>query len=139
MDILSLQALEGPLRHPTLHPRNTHWGGPPHPWLRPWYLGGYQSPTCSDHLLNFDTGDVNFLGKLPHCLIGVFVGEGVNVDLHAWGHWERRSGSVTCTDSRGGQMEKCEPVPLWRAGLSHRIPVRAGQPPPLSLDLSGSQ
>lgn len=49
-------------------------------------------PTCSDHLLNLDTGDVNFLGKLPDCLIRVFIGERVNIDLHAWGHWGTRPG-----------------------------------------------
>lgn len=87
LGILSLQALDGPLRvlpHILHCLRNTHGGG--YMWLKSQYLGGHQPPTCSNHLLNFDTGDVNFLGKLPHCLIGVLVGEGVNVDLHAWGH-----------------------------------------------------
>lgn len=97
---------EVPAPHPTLCPKGT-----PHSWLRPWNLGEHQPPTCSNHLLNFDTGDVNFLGKLPHCLIGVLIGERVDVDLHAWGHWGIRPGLVTCTDSRCGQMERLELVP----------------------------
>lgn len=87
MGILSLQGLEGSLRvlpHILCCLRSTHWGG--YTWWKSQYPGRHQPPTCSDHLLNFDTGDVNFLGKLPHCLIGVLVGEWVDVDLHAWGH-----------------------------------------------------
>lgn len=68
-------------------------------------------PTCSDHLLNLDTGDVNFLGKLPHCLIRVLVGERVNIDLHAWGHWGTRPGWVTWAGSRGAHMGKGQAGP----------------------------
>lgn len=45
--------------------------------------------TCADDLLDLHAGDVNLLGKLAHCLIGVLIGEGVNVDFHSrcyyWG------------------------------------------------------
>lgn len=45
--------------------------------------------TCADDLLDLHAGDVNLFGKLAHCLIGVLIGEGVNVDFHSrryyWG------------------------------------------------------
>lgn len=126
LDILNLQALEGPLRLlPHMLPSVP---STPHSWLRPWYLGERPPPTCSNHLLNFDTGDINFLGKLPHCLIGVLIGERVNVDLHAWGHWGTRPGLVTCTESRCRQMEGLELVPLQRETHSHVSPKEMGNP-----------
>lgn len=70
-------------------------------------------PTCSDHLLNLDTGDVDFLGKLPHCLIRIFIGERVNIDLHAWGHWGVDKTSLGYKD----RLERCtnenRAVPPW--------------------------
>lgn len=45
--------------------------------------------TCANDLLDLHAGNVYLLGKLAHRLIGVFIGEGVNVDLHSrryyWG------------------------------------------------------
>lgn len=45
--------------------------------------------TCANDLLDLHAGDVDLLGEFAHCLIGILVGEGVNVDLHSrryyWG------------------------------------------------------
>lgn len=38
--------------------------------------------TSSDHLLDLDTGHIDLLGELSDGLVGVLVGEGVNVDFH---------------------------------------------------------
>lgn len=38
--------------------------------------------TCTDDLLDLDGGDVDLLGKFVDGLVGVFVGKGVDVDLH---------------------------------------------------------
>ncbi len=40
--------------------------------------------TCTNDLFNLDTGNVDLLGKLSDCFIGVFICEGVDVDLHSW-------------------------------------------------------
>lgn len=39
-------------------------------------------------MFNLDTGGVNLFGKLPHCLVGVLISEGVDIDLHSWRHLE---------------------------------------------------
>lgn len=44
--------------------------------------------TCTDDLLNLDSGDINLFGKFSHCLVRVLISEGVNVDLHSWWAWE---------------------------------------------------
>lgn len=41
--------------------------------------------TCTNDLLDLDSGDVNLLGELSYSLIGVFVGKGIYVDLHPRG------------------------------------------------------
>ena len=43
--------------------------------------------TCSDDLLDLHAGELYLLGELPDGLVGVLVGEGVDVDLHAGRHW----------------------------------------------------
>lgn len=47
--------------------------------------------TCTDDLLDFDGGDVDLLGELSDGLVGVLIGEGVNVDLHPWRAWQGRA------------------------------------------------
>lgn len=42
---------------------------------------GKQRLTCSDDLLDLDEGNIDFLGKLSHGLVGVLVGERVDVHL----------------------------------------------------------
>ena len=56
--------------------------------------------TCADDLLDLHAGHVDLLGKLPHGLVGVLVGEGVNVDLHSRGdYWgfSSKNGKVNMT------------------------------------------
>lgn len=57
--------------------------------------------TGSDNLFNLDKGNIDFLGKLSHRLIRVFVGEGVDVNLDPCGKKRRRV--------VGKEREKC-----WR-------------------------
>ena len=44
--------------------------------------------TGSDNLFNLHKGDVDFLGELSHGLVGVLVGEGVDVHLDPCGEGE---------------------------------------------------
>lgn len=44
-------------------------------------LGETQRLTSTDNLLDLDKGNINFLGKLSHCLIRVLIGEGVDINL----------------------------------------------------------
>ena len=44
--------------------------------------------TCPDDLLDLHAGELDLLGELPDGLVGVLVGEGVDVDLHTGRHYE---------------------------------------------------
>lgn len=55
--------------------------------------------TGADNLLNLDKGNVDFLGKLSHCLIRVLIGEGVDINLDPC---ERKTNRVV-----GKEKKKC--------------------------------
>lgn len=76
-------------------------------------------PTCTDHLLNLDTGDINFLGKLPHCLIRIFIGKRVYIDLHAWGHWGGQD--------QAGSHRQAQEVYKWKKGSQSPCPAPWGR------------
>lgn len=59
------------------------------------------SPTCPNHLLNFDTRDIDFFCKFPDSLIGIFVGERININLHPWSHCIKVRERVRQTDANG--------------------------------------
>lgn len=41
-------------------------------------------PTCSNDFFNLDEGYIDLLGELSDRLVGILIGEGVDVDLHSW-------------------------------------------------------
>lgn len=40
------------------------------------------SHTCPNNFFDFDRRDIDLFGELSHGFVGVFVGKGVDVDLH---------------------------------------------------------
>lgn len=67
-----------------------------------------RSPTCPNHLLDFDTRDIDFFCKFPDSLIGIFVGERVDINLHPWSHCAKVRERVRQVDATamGGIKEK---------------------------------
>lgn len=61
----------------------------------------HSSPTCPNHLLDFDTRDIDFFCKFPDSLVGVFIGEWININLHPWSHCIKVRERVRQTDANG--------------------------------------
>lgn len=45
--------------------------------------------TCTNHLLYLDTGNVDLFGELSYGFVGIFIGEGINVDFYSWWNFHR--------------------------------------------------
>lgn len=71
--------------------------------------------TCADDLLDFHAGDVDLLGELVHGVVGVLVGEGVDVHFDPWRDWREEAREVNVNKTRKRQkpaLGRCSTLPL---------------------------
>ena len=76
-------------------------------------------PTCSNDFFNLDEGYIDLLGELSDCLVGILVGEGVDVDLHSW----RPLLHEISEQSEKGRENKsiCAMAKNWRPPCPHTL------------------
>lgn len=94
-------------------------------------------PTCSNDLLNLHERHIDLLGELSHRLIGVLVGEGVNVDLHPWRPllWGSNSKRERKPRAVGPRPRTGDAHVLTLSGrpLRHQLSLCPPEPPPETL------
>lgn len=45
--------------------------------------------TCTDDFFYLHAGDVDLFGEFVDSVVGIFVGEGINVNFYTWRDWRR--------------------------------------------------
>lgn len=73
--------------------------------------------TCSNNLLNLHAGYINFLGKLSHGFVGVFIGKWIYIDLHSWSHLEEgQAATIQAIPQIGNDARNGDEGREWRQG-----------------------